>query len=133
MVLSMYLKTTDWLKIKIMIKVNIDKIITIDVRLKELCDEYEYQKEIKILGITFQKEGFNAKYENISGHCYKSRESILENDKLYIENNIVYYRPFIKFKLANNDILYKHFPNIGALHHFLISDVNLSKLNLLDI
>ena len=79
-------------------------IETIRVYDEEISESFEYRKQIKLLGITFQKEGFyKYKWFTMSPIRYEfiSNEEILNSNLLIIDKK-VYYKPYVKFENVGN-------------------------------
>jgi hypothetical protein len=82
----------------------------------------------KLLGMTLLKTtqiGYQTTCD-IDDMLFTEKEVLANNDDCYIENNVVYYSPYLTINLSNGKYYTKEFENVESMNTFL-TDNNLSK------
>lgn len=93
---------------------------------------FEYKPESRFLFFWKTKERF---YLN-SYYAFSRKEienGLIDGNEYYIENNIVYYKPHLEFRMTNKSTYTKYFESIEELNEFIENNESINKLNLITI
>ena len=103
-----------------MIKLNKDFIHSVTLSTKEIApDYYKYLPEIKILGIFVRSAGV---YDTLFHTRVLTQEEV--DARFKVENNTVYFKPYVSIKFQNKEVHTKFFDTHGAAVEYV------QKLNL---
>lgn len=95
-------------------------IRTLIRRINSKYDWFEYQK--KTFWNKEQKEGFYY-WPDWDKRTYITEEEILKNNKdVFCEDKIIYYKPFLEFKMNNGEYFTRFFETESELNEFLNRD-----------
>ncbi len=104
-------------------KINVAQIVSVKVNLKAINKNYEFRETCVSSFLWIKKtyyEGFYQKSYGLGGDINVSKEFILENNNnLYIENNIIYFKPYITVRMSNNTIYQLYFESVEALEGYI--------------
>lgn len=106
-------------------KINIKQICNIR-RFEKLENEKFVWREYK-KGNLFcreRKEGFYYADWYYNGTYFVSEEEILKDGLHYIENHIVYYKPFLRIKMSNGEYFKKYFESVEKMNVFIKYTIN---------
>ncbi len=102
--------------------INPNQICSIKSCLKDKTARYVYKEE-KVRGFWFMKKIYPAGfYKTILCDSYGiiSKEEILKNKNLIIENNTVYYKPYLEITMSNGKNYSVFFENEKELNTFAL-------------
>lgn len=110
-------------------KINIDKIVSIDIFEKKPHKWYEYVPAKK--GWFSNKTPYFRDDRGLSSPIKVPVELLVEIEKnlVYIENNKVWWKPHVHFNMANGDVVDLYFETVEDLYKLLNSEKY--RLNLL--
>lgn len=88
------------------IKINVNQIVSVTIKLKVINRNYEYRKGSVSKFLWWRKvklEGFYNKYQMFE-QDYISKEKIEEDKSIYVEGENVYYKPYLLIRMSNNQL-----------------------------
>lgn len=100
------------------------------INIEQICSitTYKKLKDNKIIWLEHRKKTFFRKerkegfyYDNwyYNGYKFLTEEEIINDSELYIENHEVYYKPFLKIKMSNNEEVRINFKTSEDLDNFI--------------
>jgi len=109
-------------------KINVDQICIMRIYRKTPHRYIKWRSAFKIFGITLSPGGF---YYSYIGSEYKPIEEINSDSKLYIEDNIIYYKPHVDIEMTNDRTTSIWFDDEAELDAFINSEV-MKKVKFID-
>jgi hypothetical protein len=101
-------------------EINIKQICSIRKFEKIENDKFVWQnRRKKSLFCKERKEGFYYADWYYNGTFFITEEEILKNKNLYIEDYVVYYKPFLKIKMSNGESYRKYFDLVEDMNDFI--------------
>lgn len=109
---------------------NIDQICSITVYEKTVERGYEYRKAKTLFG--FQTSPSGIYYVRTFGSPYRVPEEIIPilYPTLYVEDNVVYFKPHVEIRMSDKTKYEKYFKNKQELEAFMQSS-EIQKIKLL--
>lgn len=111
--------------------INVNEVVSVTKRLKVVNKNYEYRKQIisKFLWwITVYPEGFYQKFYGLGNDLLAPKELILSNNDLYIEGEVVYFKPYLSIRMSNNALYQPHFESEEQLDRYVNKELGSVKL-----
>lgn len=102
--------------------INVNQIVSVTKRLKVVNKNYEYRKQTisKFLWwITVYPEGFYQKSYGLGNDLLAPNELILKDSAVYIEGEIVYFKPYLSIRMSNNQLYEPYFENEEQLDMYV--------------
>lgn len=101
--------------------INLDQVTSIYIERKLKCDEFVFRQQ------TFwSRAGFRDKI----GAYYKNETILRLSSDVFIEENAVYYKPFLRIRLSDGTNHWKYFESENDLTVY-VQSLELHKYNLL--
>lgn len=98
-----------------MATINLANISVIHRRPKKINYYWDYKKEKKVFGFTLRKEGI---YEMIGLYDkWRFNENLPNN--LYLENEKIYYKPYIVICMNDDSKIEQWFENVDDMNNFV--------------
>jgi hypothetical protein len=106
-------------------KININQITQVEINLKEKhtikwCDAIIYKWWEKLMWLSLISDEPAGYYDNWPRNFYKNNDELLSEVKdIYIEDRVVYRKPYIKIKLSDGCHTIQRFEKEDELNNFM--------------
>lgn len=88
-------------------RVSVNQIVSIQLVLEREHPFYVWKDKVSFLGITLTAAGFY--YTFVFEDTIKTEDQIKAKGNLVINDQKVFYKPHLAFRMSNGDTLYKYF------------------------
>lgn len=111
-----------------MTKINIEQICSINRHDKLPNYDWKYQKP-RTLVMWYDRKPNLGGYTSTDSFLGSPKELLSEqellekNDNVYVENNIVYWKPRLSFRMSSQQYFTKYFESVQELEQFLKEEV----------